>query len=215
MQIKNKIIFLILVLPFTLFGQGKSQLALGFDANYYYCFMGNDIHNGFNYGFSILISYNIHNIKVSTGINYSTKSYYYKVNPELSNDYLLKREYNTPYINFPFFIYFGYKRDKKLIINPFTGIIFNKNLTFDIKSYYSDNSVKKQEFESSDNLGIAQRAGIYFIKKISDKISIDITSFCDIKWIINKGTQFSDNDYRSFPDNRFSLGFNIAFEYNF
>ncbi|OQC44404.1 MAG: hypothetical protein BWX59_01934 [Bacteroidetes bacterium ADurb.Bin028] len=73
----RKTIFCILLLFLTIktYSQNKNICSIETDANYYYYFIGDHKANNFNYGFSLLISHYIRNLKLSTGINYSTKYY--------------------------------------------------------------------------------------------------------------------------------------------
>src|SRR6186713_36835 len=99
---KCRILFLwycIVLLANHTYAQNVSQLSIEGNLNYYYYavgknHLGDGIRNKFNYGSSLMLATYVRNIKVSAGINISTKDLYYLTTPNGSNDLLQNRSYD-------------------------------------------------------------------------------------------------------------------------
>ena len=87
------VLFYVFCTPASASAQNKRFPSIQMDANYFYYRMGGNTRNSFNYGFSFLLSETLNNIKISSGINYATKNYYYQVDPDALTYFLTKREY--------------------------------------------------------------------------------------------------------------------------
>jgi hypothetical protein len=209
----RKIIFYLLLffLALKTFSQDKDYFSTEFDANYYYYFVGNNNSNNFNYGFSILISKYINKVKVSSGINYSTKSYNTQGDPFWLIE---KREYNLDYLNFPIITNIEIFSHKKFSSSVLTGFTFNQIVDYKIKSFYLNGETLIEDNLLNDKkLGLTFLLGTTFSKSIGNKWLLNLSPFINYKLIPDHNDQRPD--YKNIPDDRVFLGFKIGIEYLF
>jgi hypothetical protein len=213
----KRIIFCILLFFFALktFSQDKDYFSTEFDANYYYYFVGNNSSNNFNYGFSILISKYINKVKVSSGINYSTMSYYYDVTPITTPDYLRKREYSLKYLNFPIITNIEIFSNKLLSYSILLGGSFNKIIEYNIKSYYLYNETLNENIDiKNENIGVSIICGATISGLLSSKCKLNLSPFINYKVIPSNDSQRPN--YRNIPDDGLlTVGFKLGIEYLF
>lgn len=198
----------------TIFAQDEKITSVEADVQYFYHFMGDNTNNYFNYGISILISRSINNLKISTGINYSTKNYYYNVSSQNSLDNLNKVEHKLSYVNFPILIKISCCGNEQKKLSILSGFIFNKVIRYDKLSYFDDKpSIYERDLSVDSKLGLTFRLGLNLSKNINNYFKINLEPFSDYKLILN--TKNSRPDYINIPDNRLSLGLKIGLEYMF
>ena len=213
---KKIFIFIILTIcVFKMYGQKENYFSIEGDVNYYYHFISKYTKNNFNYGFSVTLWQHIKKIKIGIGTNYSTKNYYYKVSPDISNSFANKREYKLKYLNFPFLLDVNILNpNNRLYINILSGIILNKVIDYDKITYYTNKQpLYEKETDAEMKLGLSLRLGSAVSYKINKNISFSATPFADFKLILNSISQ--QPDYSDLPDNRFSVGLKIGVEYLF
>ena len=209
----RKIIFYLLLffLALKTFSQDKDYFSTEFDANYYYYFVGNNNSNNFNYGFSILISKYINKVKVSSGINYSTKSYNTQGDPFWLIE---KREHNLDYLNFPIITNIEIFSHRKFSSSVLTGFTFNQIVDYKIKSFYLNGETLIEDNLLNDKkLGLTFLLGTTFSKSIGNKWLLNLSPFINYKLIPDHNDQRPD--YKNIPDDRVFLGFKIGIEYLF
>ncbi len=217
----NKYIFLALLLtgPIALQAQDKGGMSLETGIAYYYPFFGGNTKNHFNYGFSLLVSKHFRNVKVSTGIDYATRKYYYEVKPFGINS-LTKREYDMQYLDFPFLVNITMARlSEKSELGLLTGLVLNKVVGYRIISTYANHPVSEDDLEIPATLGLTFRLGAALSLPLGNRFRLNLTPFGDIKLVMNGDQDSSSNpyagSYRNLPDNRFTAGFQVGMEYLF
>ncbi len=199
------------MLALSIYSQEKDYFSTELDANYHYYFVGNDNSNNFNYGFSFLISKYTHKLKLSTGINYSTKSY--DSQEEIFNS-ISKRKYNLKYLNIPIIANIEIVSHKKLFVSILTGFSFNHIADYNIKTYYLNGDfVTDNDLLGDKRLGITYMLGTTFSKSIGKKFILNMSPSINYKLIPDHNNQRPN--YKNIPDDRLSLGFNIGIEYVF
>lgn len=209
----RKIIFYLLLffLALKTFSQDKDYFSTEFDANYYYYFVGDNSSNNFNYGFSILISKYINKVKVSSGINYSTKSYNTQGDPFWLIE---KREHNLDYLNFPIITNIEIFSHRKFSSSVLTGFTFNQIIDYKIKSFYLNGETLIEDNLLNDKkLGLTFLLGTTFSKSIGNKWLLNLSPFINYKLIPDHNDQRPD--YKNIPDDRVFLGFKLGIEYLF
>lgn len=209
-------IFFLILLHFysiNIYPQKRDNFSVETNTNCSHYFMGGKTKNDFNYGFSLLLSRSINKIKISTGITYSTKYYYYNVHPQNSNDYLNKRNYRLQYINFPLTVNFINVDKKKLFyVNFLSGLVFNKLIKYNIISFFNNKSpLYEKDLEIESKLGLTLRLGTNISKTVSNSIILNVIPFFDLKLISNNDDQYLD--YKSTPDDWGSIGISIGIEF--
>jgi hypothetical protein len=199
----------------TVFAQDKKNISIETDVDYFYHFMGRNTNNYFNYGISFLVSRSIDNLKISAGINYSTKNYYYNVSSQNSLDNLNKVEHKLSYVNFPILIKIRCCGNEQKKLSILSGFLFNRVIRYDKLSYFDDKpSIYEKDLSvDSPQLGLTFRFGLNFSKNINNYFRINLEPFSDYKLILN--TENSSPDYENIPDNRLSLGLKVGLEYMF
>jgi hypothetical protein len=212
----KKIVFCLLFFigAFKTYSQGKGFFSTEIDANYYYyCSLGEST-NKFNYGFSILISKYINRLKVSSGLNYSTKSYYYDVTPIASRNYLNKRDYKATYLNFPIVANIEIFSQRKFCSSILTGFMFNQIVYYNIKSYYlNGETLTENILLDNRRLGVSFIFGTTFSKLVGNKCQLNLSPFINYKLLSDHDNQRPD--YKNIPDDKISIGFRIGIEYFF
>jgi len=209
----KRIIFCLLLffLALKTFSQDKDYFSTEFDANYYYYFVGDNSSNNFNYGFSILISKYINKVKVSSGINYSTKSYNTQGDPFWLIE---KREHNLDYLNFPIITNIEIFSHRKFSSSVLTGFTFNQIVDYKIKSFYLNGETLIEDNLLNDKkLGLTFLLGTTFSKSIGNKWLLNLSPFINYKLIPDHNDQRPD--YKNIPDDRVFLGFKLGIEYLF
>ena len=180
----KRIIFCLLLffLALKTFSQDKDYFSTEFDANYYYYFVGDNNSNNFNYGFSILISKYINKVKVSSGINYSTKSYNTQGDPFWLIE---KREHNLDYLNFPIITNIEIFSHRKFSSSVLTGFTFNQIIDYKIKSFYLNGETLIEDNLLNDKkLGLTFLLGTTFSKSIGNKWLLNLSPFINYKLIL-------------------------------
>lgn len=202
---------LLLLLALKTYSQGKDYFSTEFDASYNYYFTGNNNSNKFNYGFSLLISKYIHRLKLSTGINYSKKSYY--SNEDLSNS-ISKREYNLEYLSIPVIANIKLISQKKICISALLGFAFNHIADYYIKTHYFNGEVITDgKLLKDKSLGLTITFGTSLSKAVSKKFLFSTTPFINYKLIPDHKDQRPN--YKNIPDDKLSVGIKISVEYLF
>lgn len=194
--------------------QEKENFSTEVDASYYYYYLNENRINNFNYGFSFLLSYIIDNLKVSSGINFSTKNSYYNVESNISTDFLERRVYRLDYVNIPILISYGINSSGTLRANILSGIIFNKIIGYSItSSYLNKNPVIEKNIKSDQKTGVSLRLGINISKKTNQYFVFNLSPFVDYKFELDYTIQRPD--YRNLTDDRLTLGIKLGIEYVF
>ncbi len=207
---------IILFITFSVFcinfyGQEKNYLSTEFDVNYNYCFTGNNTHNNFSYGFSLLVSEYINKIKISAGINYSRL--YYDYNMEDLFYSIKKREYKLEYLKFPVISSFKIFSGNRTSISILTGFVFSSVIGYSIKPYYlNGKTITENDLLGQRQLGVSWLLGITFSKMLDNKLLLNISPFFNYPIIPNGRNQIPG--YNNIP-NYISLGAKIGIEYLF
>jgi hypothetical protein len=192
-------------------------MSLEAGAAWYYHFMGGNTKNDFNYGFSLLVSKRIRNVKVSAGIDYATKNYFYEVAPTGFNP-LTKREYDMQYLDFPFLVNVTVAHFYQTKMGLLTGLVLNKVVGYKITSTYANHPIPEDNLDIPAALGLTFRFGVAFSVPLGDCFRLNLTPFSDIKLVMNGNDNNGDpysGSYRNLPDNRLSAGFQVGVEYLF
>lgn len=198
----------------TIFAQDEKKVSIETDVGYFYHFRGKNTSNYFNYGASILFSMSINNLKISTGLNYSTKNYYYDVASQNSLDNLNKVEHNLSYINYPILIKIRCCGNEQKKLSILSGFLFNQLIRYDKISYFDDKpTLYERDLSVDSQLGLTIRFGLNYSKNIHNHFRFNIEPFSDYKLILNTKNYRPDN--LGVPDNRLSLGLKIGLEYIF
>lgn len=208
----NKIVFCLLLFFWALktYSQNKDYFSTEFDANYYYYFVGKNNSNNLNYGFSLLVSKYIQKVKISTGINYSIKSF----NTQGDSFYSIqKREYNLEYLNFPIIVNIEIFSQKKFFSSFLTGFAFNQIIDYNIKSYYLNGETLTDKNLLNKRLGRTFMLGTTFSKSIGNRYLLNLSPFINYKLVPDHDNQRPD--YKNIPDGKISLGFKIGIEFIF
>ncbi|GAB4460339.1 MAG: hypothetical protein Fur0028_13620 [Bacteroidales bacterium] len=204
----KKIVFclLIFIWAFKTYSQEKDYFSAELDANYYYYFF---LNNNFNYGSSILISKYIHKLKMSSGINYSVKSFYTQGDPFYS---IKKRDYKIAYLNFPIIGNIEIISQKSFYSSILIGFAFNRIINYGIKSYYlNDETLIENNIKKDQILGVSIICGITISKPINNRFILNLSPCVNYKLIPDHRDQRPN--YRSLPDDKISVGLKIGAEY--
>ncbi len=209
---KKIILFTILfICVFQIYGQKKNYLSIEGDANYYYYFIGENNTNNFNYGFSIIISEYINKLKVSSGINYSIKSYDSQGDQFYS---IKKREYKLGYLNFPIIGNFEIISKKTFTSSILIGLVFDKIIDYNIRSYYlNGKTVTEDNLKGNQKLGVSLIFGATFSKLIGNRCKLNLSPFINYKLTPESDSQ--SPNYRNLAYDKLSVGFKIGIEYLF
>lgn len=200
---------LLVLLTLEIYSQERNYFSTEFDANYFYYFVGNDNTNNFNYGFSFLCSKYMHKLKLSTGVNYSTKSYYSQ--EDIYNS-IAKREYNLRYLNIPIIANIDLISQKELSISLLTGFGFNNIVYYSIETYFlNGDSENDNDLLQAKKMGVTYMLGTTFSKSIGEKFILNLSPIANYKLI----PDYTDQRpiYKNIPNDRLSLGFRIGIEY--
>lgn len=208
------VLFSLIISYSTIFGQNNRVLSIESGFSYYYHFMGGATNNNFNYGFSLLLSHTVGKVKVSTGIDYSTKFYYYTVSEVQPANHLLKRNFRIQYLDFPFLANTSVLHIKQFNMSILSGLVLNKVLHYKIVSYYSGIPPFEEEPKIPKTFGLSLRIGATLSMFVKNHVILNIVPFTDVKLVLN-GNDDSPNYNEGIPDNRFSLGLKIGVEYAF
>lgn len=218
----KKTIFLILIFIISnnAFGQENSSYSIELNSNYIFYFVANpkysvNYKNFFNCGFSLFGSQYLNDrTKLSLGINYSTKYFYYTQEPTLFNDFFTKQEYLIKYINIPILISYNFFKISDFKIGITSGFFGNHIISYDINRYYLNMDTKKDKnVKAGQKSGLSYRLGLEFSKLITQRLIINISPFFDYKIFLDFDEQRPD--YRNLTDDRFSTGFRLGVEYLF
>lgn len=212
----KKFVFCLLLFIWALktYSQDKDYFSTEIDANYYYyCSLG-ESRNKFNYGFSILISKYISSLKVSSGLNYATKFYYYDVTPIFTTNYLNKRDYKATYLNIPITSNIEMISRKSFSSSVLIGFAFNRIINYSIQSYYLYNGTTTDRIPvQNQNFGTTLICGTTISKSLNNKYVLNLSPF--LNYILISDLDNQRPDYRNLPDDKISVGFKIGIEYLF
>lgn len=204
----------------SIYAQNNDKISIEADVNYFYHFIPNG-KNNFNYGLSFLASNRKEKVKISTGIIYSTKYYYfdnYHQDPYSSSN-IIKRKHRSQYLNIPLFLSIGKMDKEKISANLLVGVMLNLLQKYEQRTYYSDNpNAAVSKTAKSDKTGITIRLGGNFSKNISNRFLFNASPFCDLKIISNQGEVTPSHfpvDYAIVNDNIMSFGLKLGIEYLF
>lgn len=223
----KKILIIPILFLFTLsvYCQNTNFFSVEIDANYLHYFYNTDNNSDFkygqasstiDYGFSLLFANYFNKLKLSTGINYSTKSFYYEENVDNT---LLHGDFKLDYINIPIIGSYEVMSKKGYFINVFTGLLFNNIYDYGIiyydKSNENSNLILKNNLTSLKRLGITFLIGPNFSKSIWKNFKLNLSPTMYYKLRLDSNDKF--NDYvvpkRFIPNNRFYFGIKIGIEY--
>ena len=209
---KKIIFFIILIICVSkIYGQKKNYFSIEGDANYYYYFIGENKSNNLNYGFSLHVSKYIQKLKLSTGINYSIKSYNSQGDPFYSIE---KREYNLEYLNFPMIANIKIFSHRKFRSSILTGFTFNHIIDYNIKSFYlNGESLTENNLLDNKRLGVTFMLGTTFSKSIGNKCLLNLSPFINYMLVPDHDNQRPN--YKNIPDDKLFIGFKIGIEYLF
>ena len=215
MRNKTQFIFLFVVC-LNSFGQEKENFSIEIDANCNFYFISQNRKNYFNTAYSLLISYyNIEKLKLSTGINYSTKNSYYNADPTIASEFLRKRDYKLQYINIPIILSYTGNSTKEFKMNMMGGIVFNKIIKYDITSFYSNDLAKiEEDVKSSQKTGVSLRIGMNFSKFLYQSLILNLSPYLDYKLELDHN-EYNIPNYKNLTNDRFSFGIKIGIEYLF
>jgi hypothetical protein len=209
---KAGFIFVLFICTFSVQGQNKNDISIEIDTHYLHYFMGENNQNNFNYGYSFLVSASKAGVKVSSGVNYATQDYHYKLNPPSWSDQLNERQFSLRYFNIPFLINAEVKQFKKTSLSILSGLILNKLVSYDMVSFYADHPPLKESVKVPAAPGLSAKLGIQFTRKINQKMNINLAAYSNAVLVV-ANQNGSSNSYRSIPLNRLSWGINLGFEY--
>lgn len=202
---------LLFLCALKIFSQDKDYFSTEVNANYYFYFIGENYSNNLNYGFSLFVSKYIQKVKLSTGINYSIKSYNSRGDSFYS---VQKRKYELDYLNFPIIANIEIISLKKSYFSILTGFTFNKIIDYNIKSYYLSGEILTENIKlDNKKLGITFIVGTTFSKLIGDKCVLNLAPFINYKLVSDHDNQ--SPDYKNVPDDKISIGFIMGIEYLF
>lgn len=224
---KKTVFILLFALSISqIYSQEKNYFSIQVDNSYQYYFFNNndenlyklDFKNKFNYGFSLIGSKYFNKFKISTGINYISKTCNNNVEEPLSET--LSRDFKIKYINLP--IIGSYEIFSRNTFNTDIdlGLILNRIIDYRIKVYSINNQTFiSDNIDAGQQLGLSITGGFTFSKLIGKKLVLNLQPYVCYK-IIN------DHDYNKIrnpnfyiyyilPEDRFSLGIQLGIEYLF
>lgn len=185
-------------------GQGKDNISIELGPSYHYYSLGSDRTNNFNYGLSVFASAYIRNLKVSTGIQYSTKSFNTLDYPTY--------EYNVAYLTVPILGNYKLFASQKHSISLLMGLHISKLVKYDIKKYH-ENGVPTVENVSirgmSPNLSVL--IGCTYSRRIGNSFAVNLSPYINFKLRdYNGGGRPS---YKNLPEDKLALGLQLSVEY--
>ncbi|MBQ8703530.1 MAG: hypothetical protein IJ524_04045 [Bacteroidales bacterium] len=187
------------------FGQNNGCISAEFVTDYYYYIIGRNMTNDFNYGFSMLVSDKVRNVKVSMGVGYSTKLLQAQTNfGDLT--------YDLKSIHFPILATVNFiSWSSDISGGVLAGAVFNQILDYKI-NHQSQDGVPFTESGLLNNreMGISLMIGVAFSKRIGNKCVINLTPFMKYNLVDDHGSQ--SPDYRNIPDDKVSVGCRLAVE---
>lgn len=211
MRFKVLLIVIFCTLSIDSFSQKKENFSIETDVNYYYYYLGDKNISYFNSGFSLLGSYSIDKLKISSGINLSTKDYYLNFDPNIT-DYLSKLDYKIRYINFPVLLNYTVYSSPKYKTDILGGVVFDRIIGYDIISHYSNKDpIVEKNIEVDQKTGVSVRLGIGISRYINPHLLITLSPFTDFKIEIEKIE--SKPNYHNLPNDRLSFGLKLGIEY--
>ncbi len=148
-------------------------------------------------------------LKLSTGINYSTKSYYSQAD---INNSIAKREYDLKYLNIPIIANIELMSQKGVSISLLTGFVFNNIVDYNIETYFlNGDSENENDLLEDKKIGVTYMLGTTFSKSIGEKFILNMSPIANYKLIPDHSDQRPN--YKNIPNDRLSLGFKIGIEY--
>ncbi len=216
---KKLSLFLILINT-CLFASGnenKSYSSIEIDAIYGYHFIVKEHHNFHNNykncGFSLFFPRHINKLKVSLGVNYYSRSYYYI--PDYTTT-LQRRNYNIQYLNLPMLIHLEVVSLKSVKLNILIGASFNSIFDYKTESVYPNKIVvNENNINIWNNLGLGLVQGITIVKPLNQKMNLNVSHFANTK-LISETYVYDDVYFNEYPIyDRWSVGIKIGIEYIF
>lgn len=217
---KYRLFILIILCCLNSSGQEKKVHSIELQGNTMYYFLNNEKYsntgsfsNLFNYGVTVLYSSEIsRNFSLSSGLNFSTKNYYWEtLSGNVINQYE-KWEHNIKYLNIPFYIDYKIFRMADLNIRILQGAILNYRIDHDYKKYDSESHFI--EIENQDIRGfkydtaIFYRCGFIFSYLMNKRIKINFMPYIDYKVIMDKPPRHSH-----LTDDRIVCGISLGVSY--
>ena len=197
------------VLGLKVSGKGKDHFSIEVDVNYFhYYFSGNSVNN-FNYGFSLLGSKYMHRLKVSSGINYSTR--YYE-NPGSAFHFEKKLDYSIDYLNIPVILNFGIISLESFRFSIITGLLLTYVIEHRIDIHYLNNEITPKNIDVKA-AGSTLSYGINLSWAMNNKFSFNLSP--SGYYIINPYHDYNPrNHYRTISVNRVYTGIKLGIEYS-
>ncbi len=208
-------IFILFICTFSVQGQSKNGISVEIDANYFHYFMGENTGNNFNYGFSFLVSRTQAGVKISTGIEYATKDYYFQYPGPTGASRLIKRNFRMQYANIPFLVTVRVKKTKKLNISGLSGLVLKKLLSYDIVSSYADQPRSEEIIEVPKAPGLSARLGLQFSVQTGKKMNVIFAPFTEISLVSSSNGDEGPNYNNGIPNQLLSFGIKVGIEYPF
>ena len=215
---KNWLLFaFLLFFLIKCYPQQNSIYFIEVNTNYAYYFFNNskystDLKNSFNYGFSVLINKQIsRTLKVSSGITYVTKNFYYNVVPTSFNDYFMGKKYLLSYINVPITLSYLLTPRDNLLCYISNSLIMNNIVNYDLTRYYSYAEKNDFNIDEGQKPGWSYRLGFEIKKTFSSKLFFNFCPYIDYKFILDFDEQ--PLSYKNLKDDRLSCGFSIGLIY--
>lgn len=222
----KKIIFILLfALNLSqIYSQEKNYFSVQFDADYIYYFYNNkdnniynqlDLKNKFNYGFSLMGSKYFNKFKISTGINYVSKTCNHK---DFEGDSwgVKSIDKKIKYINLPIIGSYEIFSHNTFNTDIDLGLILNRIVDYRLKTYYINNNVSiGDNIYAGQQLGLSIIGGFTFTKLIGQKFALNIQPFICYKLINDHDIKYSMYIGSKLPDDKLSLGIKIGLEFLF
>ena len=201
----NKYLLLITLLILTLSSKSQGERNISVELGGIHILQPKYFTNEFcNYGTSLTLTKRINRIKVSSGISYSIL-YHTEID---SNNDLYKNKYKLQYVTFPILLSFILNKDKPVNFNIVSGVIFKKNLKYDITSYYLNKPYQIEDIVISNDTKIIARLGFGASKLVSKNIRLNFSSYFDYIKPYYDGNPRSKEPYIGS-----TIGFKLGIEY--
>lgn len=209
-KIRSIVFCIVILISSKVSGQGQDHFSIEVDANYFhYYFKGNSTNN-FNYGFSILGSKYMHRLKVSSGINYSTRLY---ENPGSAFHFEKKLAYKIDYINIPVIFNVEIISYEAYRFSILTGLLLTHVIEHKVDRYDLNNVITTKTF-NDNKAGSTLTYGITLSWAMNKNFSLNLSP--SGFYIISPYHEYNPRDhYRTISVNRFYTGIKLGIEYSF
>lgn len=202
---KRFLFFLLLFETLDVIGQNNGCLSAGFVTDCYHYIIGRNMTNGFNYGFSMLVSQKIRKVKASIGVGYSTKSL--QTQTDFGN-----LSYELRYFHFPVLANVDvFSCSTDISGGVLAGFIFNHIVDYKIIRQSPANITSTESgLLNNRKTGISLILGASFSKTLGDRCVVEFTPFVKYNLVDDHGIQRPD--YRNIPDDKVSIGCRLGVE---